>query len=265
MGSWHVWIQSFIAWIGADYSDFVIYWLFGFAVVFESQARGLSLCSFSVINCISLIGCKCRSLPSGSFSINLVTMRLKHLLQIAKRPSGMVPFLVMSNQLLDLVGDHSLLFLLDVRHHSRLAKVIWLDWRFVFEGISVENKLVIFLSWGIFVVCFQFQNFESFWVFYRVCDARENVLLRVILYTLMLMLLNVNILNICHRRVALMRALNTLVFNRNHILVYRRDFPVCRFFSYRHDMALILGRERVSIWLLTSLRHPEILSGWSSR
>lgn len=229
-------------------------------MIFESQARGLSLCSFSVINSISLIGCKCGSLPRGSFSINLVAMRLKHLLQIAKRTSGMMPFLVMTNQLLDLVCDHSLLFLLDVRHHYRLAKVIWLDWGFVFEGICVENELVIFLSWGVFVVL---QYFVSFRIFYRVCDARENVLLRVILDTLMLMLLNVNVMNICYRRVALMWALIDLVFNRNHVLVYRRDFSVCRFFSYRHNMALILGRERIS--LLTSLRHPEILSGRSSR
>lgn len=187
-------------------------------MIFESQARGLSLCSFSVVNSISLIGRKCGSLTCGSFSINLVAMRLKHLLQIAKRPSGMMPFLVMSNQLLDLVCDHSLLFLLDVRHHSRLAKVILLDWWFVFEGICVENELVIFLSWGVFVVL---QYFVSFRIFYRVCDACKNVLLRVILYTLMLMLLNVNVMNICYRRVALMRALICLVFNRNHVLVYR--------------------------------------------
>lgn len=105
----------------------------------------------------------------------------------------MMPILIMSNQFLDLVCDHSLLFLLNVRHHDWLAKIILLDWWLVFEGICVENELGIILIWRVLV----FQHIHllisfiiTFTIFNRVCDARENVLLRVILYTLKL--LNVN-------------------------------------------------------------------------
>lgn len=267
MRSRHIWVQSFFTWIRAYYSYFVALLFFSFALKFESQVRGLKHCSFSVVNSTRLIGPKRGSLSSSSFSIDFIAVRLEHRLKVSKRTSGMVPFLIMANQFLDLVSDHFLLFLLNVRHNDWLAKIIFLlEWWLIFECPRVENELVdIILLIRSHLILLHIQHFISFLIFYRVRDASKNVLLRVILYALMLVRLDVVIFDICYRRIALMRApIVHLILNWNHI--NRWNFPVRWLFRNGDNMTLILSRERVvgDSSLLTCGSHPKVLCGWSA-